>query len=180
MKAVKINLAERKNIPEKLYLGLAALIVFITCGFTMVNSYDYYANTDVIKTYETRLEKINKRSEQKKVKAQKRVNASKEDEKIKQDFNYLKAIVTKNMFPLTEVLTQIEKVKLDKIDINELIFSDNLKSVMIKGASSQVSVVSKFLMEMNRSKYFVIELSKEEIDNNKRIMFELTAKWIII
>ncbi len=178
MKPVKINLAVRTNIWGKISLGLAAVFVFTTCGFTMVNIYDYYANTNIIQTYEARLKKINKRAGQKRVHDKKRLSVTKEDTNHRQDVNYLKAVIEKNMFPLIEVLSQIEKVKPEKIDINELLFNENLNTIVIKGASNQVTQVSKFLMEMDRSKYFVIELSKEEINEDKRIIFELTAKWV--
>ena len=180
MKPVNINLAVKKNTLGKISLGLAAVFILATCGFTMVNIYDYYANTKVIKIYGTRLETINKRSEQKRVNTQK-INLNREDGKKNiQDLNFLKAIIKKNMFPLSELLTQIERVKPDKIDIKALIFSDNLKTVIISGASDHVAEVSDFIVGMDRSKYFTIELSKEEITENSRIIFELTAKWIAI
>jgi len=178
MKPINISLVARKNIWGRISLGLAAVFVFITCGFTMVNIYDYYANTNIIQTYETRLKKINKRAEQKRVNDQKRLSMGKEDKNSRQDLNYLKAVIKKNIFPLNEVLSQIEKIKPAKIEINELRFIDNLKTILIKGASHQVTQVSKFLMELDRSKYFAIELSKEEIEEDKRIIFELTAKWV--
>ena len=180
MKPVNINLAVKKKTLGKISLGLAAVFILATCGFTMVNIYDYYENTKVIRIYETRLKTINKRSEQKRVNAQK-MNINREDDKKNiQDLNYLKAIIKKNMFPLSELLTQIERVKPDKIDIKALIFSDNLKTVIISGASDHVAEDSDFIVGMDRSKYFTIELSKEEITENSRIIFELTAKWIAI
>jgi cell division protein FtsB len=178
MKPVNINLVVKKNIWTKVFLGFVAVFVFTTCGFTMVNTYDYYANTKVIKTYEARLKTINKRSEQKRVKNRKIVHNTKDDETSRQDLDYLKEILKKNMFPLSLLLTQIEKVKPDKVDINELVFSDDLKTVVMKGESNHVAQVSRFLVEIDRSKYFEIELSKEEINKDNRIIFELEAKWI--
>lgn len=179
MKPVNINLAVKKNIRGKISLWLAAVFVLTTCGFTMVNTYDYYANKKVVKIYEARLKIINKRSEQEKVTARK-ILINREDDKkpLRQDLNYLKTIIKKNMFPLSEVLTQIERVKPDKIDIKELIFSDNLKTIVISGASDHVAEVSDFLIAMERSNCFTTELTKEEINENSRIIFELTAKWI--
>jgi hypothetical protein len=180
MKPVNINLAVKKNIQGKISLGLAAVFLLAACGFIMVNIYDYNANTKVIKIYEARLKTINKRSEQQRVNARK-ININREgDKKNRQDLNYLKAIIKKNMFPLSELLTQIERVKPDKIDIKALIFSDNLKTVIISGASGHVAEVSDFIAGMGKSKSFAIELSKEEINENSRIIFELTAKWIAI
>lgn len=178
MKPVNINLVVKKNIWAKISLGVAAVFVFTTCGFTMVNTYDYYANTKVIKIYQSRLKLINQKSEKKRVKNRKIVNNTKDDEKSGQDLDYLKEILKKNMFPLTQLLTQIEKVKPDQIDINELVFSDDLKTVVIKGESTYVAQVSRFLVEIDRSKYFEVELSKEEINNENRIIFELKATWI--
>jgi hypothetical protein len=180
MKPVNINLAVKKNIREKISLGLAAVFILAACGFIMVNIYDYNTNTKAIKIYEARLKTINKRSEQQRVNARKTNINREDDKKNRQDLNYLKAIIKKNMFPLSELLTQIERVKPDKIDIKALIFSDNLKTVIISGASGHVSEVSDFIAGMDRSKSFTIELSKEEINENSRIIFELTAKWIAI
>ena len=178
MKPVTINLVVKKNIWGKVSLGLVAIFVFATLGITLVTIYDYYANTKVIKTYESRLKEINRRSAQKKIASPEMITDKKEHEKTKEDLNYLSTIIKKNMFPLPIVLTEIERVKPDKIDINELIFSDNFKIVTIKGESKNVDSVSRFIINLDRSNHLSIELSREEIKEDKRIIFELTARWI--
>ncbi len=180
MKPVAINLVLKRNIQGKFFLGLLLIIVFTTIGITIVSMVDYTANIKVIKTYELRVKEINQRAERKRAVGQKKVTNQKEYQKIKQDLNYLSGILKKNMFSLPKVLTEIERIKPDKIDINELIFSDNLTVVMIRGESNHAGSVSKFIIGMDRSKQFNIELSREEIDENKRIIFELTARWISV
>ena len=157
MKPVNINLAVKKDIQGKISLWLAAVFILAACGFIMVNIHDYYTNTKVIKIYEARLKTINERSEQQRVNAQKTNINREDDKKNRQDLNYLKAIIKKNMFPLSELLTQIERVKPDKIDIKALIFSDNLKTVIISGASGHVADITDFIAGMDRSKSFTIE-----------------------
>ncbi len=99
MKPVNINLAVKKNIQGKISLGLAAVFILAVCGFTMVNIYDYYANTKVTKIYEARLKTINKKFEQQRVNAQKTKINREGNKKNRQNLNYLKAIIKKNMFP---------------------------------------------------------------------------------
>jgi len=178
MKSIAINLVIKKNIWRKIFLGLVVAFAFITLGITLANAVDYYANKKVIKTYEARLKNINRRLKQKKTIAKSRDTGKKEYQKIKQDLNYLKGIIKKNLFPLPFVLSEIERVKPDKININELIFSKNLKTLIIKGESNHAGSVSEFIVDMKSSKYFDIELSKEEIKEDKKIIFELTARWI--
>ena len=180
MKPVSINLLLKKDIRGKFFLSFVVILVFSTLGITLVNTIDYYANIKVIKTYESRIKGINQRADRKRKAAQKKFTDKKEYQKIKQDLNYLSGILKKNMFSLPAVLTEIERVKPDKIDINELIFSDNLKVVIIKGESNHVRSISEFIIEMDRSKRFNIELSREEINEDKKIIFELTARWISI
>ena len=178
MKPVNINLVNKPNVWKKIFLVLAALLCFVAIGFTTINIYNYYANKKVMLAYQTRFEKVSKQSRQNRSIEEKTKVLTKDDEKKnQQELHYLKGIITKNMFPLVEVLTQIEILKPDQIDINSLLFSKNLKTVVIKGESNNISQVSLFLKKMNTSRDFVIELSKEEINEDKRIIFELIARW---
>ena len=152
MKPVNINLVDKPNIWKKIFLISAAFLCFAAIGFTMINLYDYYANKKVILVYETRLEKVSKQSRQNRsIEKKTKVITKDEEKKNRQELHYLKDIITKNMFPLTEVLTQIEILKPDQIDINSLLFSENLKTVVIKGESSNISQISLFLNKMNSS-----------------------------
>ncbi|MFH2059881.1 MAG: hypothetical protein ABIJ59_13385 [Pseudomonadota bacterium] len=177
MKPISINLAVKSNFWRKISLPIAAIFAIITLGITVMNMNDYYANIEVIKTYELRIKEVNKRSEVKRKAAQKNVIDSKEDKRFKQDLNYLSDIIKKNMFALPAVLTEIERVKSDRVDINELIFSDDFMVVRIKGESNHVKSVSEFVVGMDRSNHFDIDLSKEEISDDKKIIFELKARW---
>jgi len=178
MKPIAINLVIKKNIRSNVFLGFVVMLVFTTLAVTLSNAVDYYANKKVVNTYELRLKEINRRLKQKKTFARNIDVNKKEYQKIKQDLSYLSGIIKKNMFPLPVVLSEIERIKPDKIDINELIFSENLKTLIIKGESNHVGSVSLFIVDMERSKHFDVELSKEEIKEDKKIFFELTARWV--
>lgn len=178
MKPLTINLVIKKNIREKVFPTIAVIFAIAALGATLTNTYDYYATTKVINVYELRIEQINMRFNQKQKMAQNKVVDKKESNKIKQDFNYLGSIIKKNMFSLPGMLTQIEKAKPDKIDINKLIFSENFKVVKIRGESSHAGSVSKFIAGMDKSEHFNVELSNEEINEDKRIFFELNVRWM--
>lgn len=110
MKPVTINLVLKKNIRGKLFLGFVVIFAFSTLGITLVSMVDYYANIKVIKAYELRIKEINQRSERKRIAAQKKLTDKKEYQKIKQDLNYLSAIIKKNMFQLPNALISMPSV----------------------------------------------------------------------
>lgn len=176
MKPVTINLVHKKDIKGKVFLGFVVMFVLSTFIISAVNLIDYFENTKVIKIYESRIQKINKRSIQKKA-AQKSQFDKKDQAKFIEELNFLNAIIKKNLFPLSEVLTELERIKPDKIDINGLKFTENHYVLKILGESNHVSSVSDFLIAMEKSSRFIVEISKEEINEDKRIIFELIAKW---
>ncbi len=178
MKPLSINLVARKNVWAKAILALVVLFALTTLGITLANTYDYYANTNVIESYESRIKKIKQREQRKRTATVQDTAQKKEQEKIRQDLDFLMAMVKKNMFPLTSVLTEIERIKPDKVDIDELNFSDDLTKIRIRGTSDHVGSISGFIIVMEESALFDVELSREEIDENKKILFELNAGWI--
>lgn len=181
MKPIPINLVEKKDIWKKISLGLAVVFVVVTCGFTFVNIYDYMANTKIIQTYETRLNEIKKRKHKKKNNAkhqQAMALAAREIEKNRQTLTYFQAVIKKNMFPVLEILSLIEQNKPEKVDINGLSFSDNLKTIVITGESESAVEISRFFTQMTRSRYFESQVTREEITEEKKILFELKVKWI--
>lgn len=177
MKPVRINLVKQKKVWSKISLGLAAVLTAVTCAVTLVNTYDYFENTKVIRIYEKRVKELNSRTERKRREVSKKRQDSKEADQFKKDVAYFSSITEKSLFPLTDLLTRIEKVRPQKVDIDSLLFSDNLHALVIRGSSGQVSAITRFITELGKSGYFDIQLSKEEIMGNKSVEFELTARW---
>lgn len=177
MKPIAINLVTQKNTKSKILAGGVILFAAATFAITLANAMDYYADKKVVKTYESRLREIKKRAQkQAAVFVKKDVN-QKEYQKAKADFKYLTGIIQKNLFPLPFVLSEIERIKTDRININALVFFKNLAGVTIKGDSTHVDSISRFIVDMEKSEHFNIELSREEIKENKKIIFELIARW---
>ncbi len=177
MRPVNINLVVKKNIWAKISIAFIAVLTVITCAVTMVNTYDYFANTKVIRTYERRIKDIKQRTEQKRLEDKKASLSSAKVVRYKQDIVFFSKLIAKNLFPLHKVLDEIEKAKPQKINIDSLRFSKDLYTVRITGHSTHVPSVSKFIIDLDKSESFEVELSKEEIKENKKIVFELTAKW---
>lgn len=165
------------DIWTRVTLALIAALTFVTFAITLSNTYDYFSNTKVIKIYEKRVKEINQRSEHDQALAKKNDMDEKEENKLKQDLDFFSAMIEKTQFPLSVVLSQIEMAKPDKINIHSLLFSQNLDMVKIKGESAYAKAVSRFIIDLDKSIHFKVQLSKEEIRENKIIVFELTARW---
>lgn len=181
MKPIPINLVEKKDTWKKISLGLAVVVVVVTCAFTFVNVYDYMANTKTIQAYETRLQEIKQRKHKKKNNAKHQraiASAAREVEKNRQTLTYFQAVIKKNMFPVLEILSLIEQNKPEKVNINGLSFSDNLKTIVINGESENAIEISRFFTQMARSRYFESQVTREEITEEKKILFELKVKWV--
>lgn len=177
MKPLNINLVVKRNVWSKISFAAIAVLAAATCAFTMVNTYDYFANTKVIQTYERRIKEINKRSEQQRRGDRKSSLSSKMIEEYKKDMAVFSELIAKNLFPLQKVLSEIEKAKPQKVNIVSLNFSENLYALRITGESKYVASVSKFIVDLDRSESLEVELLKEEIQEDKKIVFELTARW---
>lgn len=175
MKPVLINLIHKKSIWGRLSLSLVSILAVTSLGITLVNVYDYYENNKVMAAYESRVGEISRQSELKDRAGQTTEIKKQEREASIKDMAYLDALIKKNLFSLPLVLTEIENAKQDQIDIHSLGFSDHLKVLSIKGESGHMDSVSKFIMELDRSGYFNIELSRQEINKDRKIIFELTA-----
>ena len=165
MKPVTINLSLYINIVRKVLLVTAIILGFAAFVFTAINIYGYIANRKTITEYQSRIEKLKKQAE------------NKDQKKLKKEFNYLIPVIERDLFPLPLFLTEIEKNKPEKIDINELTFSETLKTVTIKGESNYVESVSAFLIEMEKSKHFSVNLIRQVIKEDHSILFELKAEW---
>ena len=165
MKPVTINLSLHRNILRKIFLAVSIILAFTAFGFTAVNTYDYIANQNIIREYQSRIERLKKQAE------------NKEQKKSKKEFDYLIPLIQNDLFSLPLILTEIEKNKPKKIDIHEIIFSESRKIIIIKGESSYVESVSTFLIEMEKSKHFTVKLIRQVIKEDRSILFELKAEW---
>jgi len=165
MNPININLSLHVNILRKILLAAAIILGVVAFVYTAINIYAYTANRKTITEYQSRIEKLKKQAENEELK------------KLKKEFNFLLPVIEKDLFSLPLFLTEIEKNKPEKINIYELTFSENLKTVTLKGESNYVESVSAFLIEMEKSKYFSVDLIRQVIKEDRSIMFELKAKW---
>jgi uncharacterized protein HemX len=112
MKQIAINLLRRKPVKKKLPLPVLAVLAAAALGFTLVNFYEYTAANTVIAAHESRLVEINRKQARRKQAAeQNRSMTDEQHQKIQEELAGLLSLVHKNMFPVLDVLTRIEKKK---------------------------------------------------------------------
>jgi hypothetical protein len=165
MKPVTINLSLHVNILRKVLLVTAIILGVAAFVFTAINVYGYIANRQTISEYQSRIEKLKKQAENKELK------------KLKKELNYFIPIIERDLFSLPLFLTEIEKNKPEKINIYEIAFSENLRVANFKGESIYVESVSAFLVQLEKSRYFSVNLIREVIKEDHSIMFELQVEW---
>lgn len=176
MKPVSINLIEKKRVQQSVLLPLLALAICVAVGFTIVNVVDYRANARVITEY---ADQIRQQREQQRTEAASRVQTQqKEQADIQAMFDPLGKMIHQNLFPLLDVLTELEILKPEQVDIMHLNFTDSLTSIRIRAESSNAAAVFTFIDSMARSPRFNVDLSRKEIGQDNRIIFELTARWM--
>ncbi len=159
-------------------LAFMAILTFTTFGVSATTVYEYYENSKIIKIYESRITQINKRFKEKRIINKKSSAITEEQQQLKKELEDLSTHIQKTMRSVSLILEVIEKVKPKKVDIHELVLSDELMSLTIKGESKFVDDVSKFVVDMNRSTQFDVEITSQTYDENKKISFKLTAMWI--
>ncbi len=174
MKPLPINLSARTKFSGNLVLAFVVLFMVTTLALTLGNTFEYVENNKVIKAYQNRIKEFKEKRKQRAVLAQKRVPDKKKLEGLEHDFLYLNTIVKKNRFSLPLFLSEIEKIKPERVNINEVAFSESLQVVTLKGQSDFVDTVSQFLMALDRSLLFDVELSKQEIHGSGQVAFGLT------
>ncbi len=179
MNPISINLMKKNQPRAKILMPLLALAVCVAVGFTGVNVVDYRANARVITEYENRVRQIRHEMEQQKTEAANRVRTrQKQQAEIQAVYEPLGKMMRQEQFPLLAVLTELEILKPEQVDIMHLNFTDSLTIVRIKAESDSPSAVFSFMDSMARSPRFDVELSRKEVGQDNRIMFELTARWI--
>jgi Tfp pilus assembly protein PilN len=178
MKSLPINLSAKTKFPGNLVLAFVVLFMVTTLALTLGNTFEYVENNKVIKEYQTRIKVLKEKRKQRAVLTQKRAPDKKKLERLHQDFLYLNTIVKKSSVSLPLFLSEIEKIKPDRVNINEVAFSQSLQVVTLKGQSDFVDTVSQFLMALDRSPLFDVKLSKQEIHGAGQVAFELTLSRI--
>lgn len=178
MTPLNINLAAVKKFPREMLFGFMAVLIFATATLTTVTLQEYKANNTVLRVSENWIKENNKKQAQNKLFAEKASPDTKEFENLKKDFSYIKGIINKNMYSLPRFLSELEKLKPERVNINEVGFGENPKVVTLKGRSDFVTAVSSFLNALDKSPRFRVELSKEEIHGQGQIAFELMLEWL--
>lgn len=159
-------------------MPLLALAICVAAVFTVVNGVDYRANARVITEYENRLLQMRQQMEQQKKEAANRAQTrQKQQADIQAVFEPLGKMIRQEQFPLLEVLTELEILKPERVDIMGLNFTESLATVRIKAESASVEAVFSFLDGMSRSPRFDVELTRKEVSHDNRIIFELIARW---
>ena len=175
---LNINLAAPKKFPREILFGFIAMVIFAAATLTTVTIQEYTANNTVLRVSETWIKENNKKQAQNKLFTKKANPNTKELENLKKDFSYINGIINKNMFSLPLFLSELEKLKPERVNINEVGFGENIKVVTIKGRSDFVPAVSAFLNALDKSTQFRVELLKEEIHGQGQIAFELMLEWM--
>lgn len=175
---LNINLAAPKRFPREILLGFTAVLIVAAATLTTITIKEYTANDTVLRVSENWIKESNKKQAQHKRLAQKAVPNTKEFENLRNDFSHINGIINKNMFSLPLFLSELEKLKPEQVNINEVGFGENPKVVTLKGRSDFVIAVTAFLNALDKSPQFRVELSKEEIHGQGQISFELTLEWV--
>ncbi len=180
MKPLQINLGNKSQIWTKVVLAFIVIFAFTTLGITITTIYEYYENNKVIETIEIKISQTNKRFKEKRKIIPKPVIDSVEQQRLNTQLAFLSTQIKRSMRSIPLMLNELEYLKPEKVNIHELSFTQDLKELIIKGESKFFEEVSRFVIDMNRSKRFDVEITKESFNDNKKISFELTAKWIEI
>lgn len=79
------------------------------------------------------------------------------------------------MFPISRFLEVLERTRPENVDIDAITFSQDLKALTLKGISESAVAVSRFLLELDRSDVFNVQIKSGEINEDKKIVFEIFA-----
>jgi hypothetical protein len=165
---------KKRRTQGKMLLPLLALALCFAVGFTVVNVVEYRANARVITEYANR---VRQQMEQQKTEAADRVRTQqKKQADIQAVFEPLAKMIRQDQFPLLDVLTELEILKPERVVIMRLNFTDSLTFIRIKAESTSPAAVFSFMENMAKSPRFDVELSRKEVGQDNRIIFELTAR----
>mgnify|MGYP001548475048 CR=1 FL=1 len=177
MKPITINLIKKRDVKGRLLTGCLAVFVFAALGLTIVNVYDYLQNTKVIREYQDRIRVLNDKKQKQASLARNVKNDKEERLKLKAQKAFYGSLIEKHLVPVSGMLTRIETIKPDRVNIKEVYFKKDLHVLVIQGESNDVGSVSEFLIGLDRSENFSVEITQQEIGKDSKIEFELTARW---
>ena len=152
------------------------LLIALAAGLTFSNIYEYYANLKTVDEYQQRLAAVQQHTKQIGIKRNRR---SPEAQAAMDKANQLRPVLEKHFVSIPELLTDLERLKPDKLKIDEIKFFETGEKygISIQGSSGKTQAVFLFLDRMNRSEKFTHTLSQQKITNSKRLTFKLTAQW---
>jgi hypothetical protein len=179
MKPIALNLAAPKKSRDRAFSVLVIIAVLVALVLGAVTLYEYLANRQMILACEKRIAALQNQAARQAGESA-RLDARNQERliRIRKDVAMLTTLVTKSRFPVLTLLTDIEKRKPGEVDISELVFSDNLVSVVIKASAEQADPAAAFIENMKMSPYVDTLLSRKEITPDRSIQFELTLTWI--
>lgn len=173
MKPVSINLAAKKHILERLWLPLVVTFIIVGAGVSFMSIHEYGANYKALNKFESRALQMKITLEEKQGQDKKNQPDPRVIEKLEQNHIYLNRMVEKTLFSLPGFLSELEKIKPEKLEIDEVSFSDELKVVHIKGQSDFEKPISRFILDLNKLPKLSVTLSEHEITGSRGIEFEL-------
>lgn len=173
MKPIYINLAAKKHLLEKVWLPLALTIIIVGAGVSFMSIHEYAANYRAISKFKIRAVQMKNTLKEKQSKNRKNQPDPKAVQRLEQDHLYLNQMIEKTLFSLPGFLSELEKIKPEKLEINEVSFSEGLKVINIKGRSDFEKPISQFILDLNMLPKLEVTLSKHEITGSKGIEFEL-------
>ena len=176
MKSVQLNLVTKTTLLKEVMLPLIFVLLLTSLGMTGFNLVSWLNNNNDIRLYEDRLENLKKRRG-KPLKIEKNTNLKKEKiEAVQKDMNFLKTIIAGDMFPVSGILEVIEKSRPDNVEIEEINFSQDFTAVILKGSCESPKDVSSFIITLDRSESFNVQITRGEINKVKEIVFEIFAE----
>lgn len=178
MRPIRVNLIRKKNVKGKLILGLTLLFTTMAICITLANVYDYIGNLQVIKEHQSRLKQVKEKSAR--ITDNSRLTDSGLTKEAEEKAAQLQTLLTKHFISVPAVLTEIEKLKPEKVTIEEINYSHSDKgyNIIINGSSDYTEAVQLFIERMNVSPKFLSALVEEKISNYHKIEFKMTATWV--
>ncbi len=178
MQPIRINLKKKKDLKRKLVLMSTLLFISFAIGLTVSNIFNYISNLKTIEDYEDRLEQVKGELEQHRrtVRSKNKAIPDNTDERAGQ----LTFVLKKHLTSLPALLTELERLKPEKVVINTINYDHTEKghTVILNGASNYIEAVQLFIDRMNTSPRFLSALMQGRMNDHHKIEFTLTATWI--
>ncbi|SMC50044.1 hypothetical protein SAMN02746065_10365 [Desulfocicer vacuolatum DSM 3385] len=177
MKPVELNFQTRQPLVDRFFWGTMIFLVLLAGTLTLMNTTVFFSN-------EAYLDILKKQIEQKKMTSEKKTDfpplkqyTPRQIESLKSEFQYLKNLLKKDMFPLSQFLDAIEMAIPKSIIINELALNKGDSSLLLKGESPDAASVAAFLNGLKASRKFSIDFNKGSVVGGSGFSFEIIAHW---